>query len=262
MIQQLTDPVLEAHNLTVSYNANPVLWNIDFTLPKGELTGIIGPNGSGKTTLLKSFMGLVPLSSGFVKIFDQSLDNVRDRVSYVPQRETVDWDFPASVFDVVLMGRYSRKNILRRLSKEDHQIARESLEKVGMQDFANRQISQLSGGQQQRVFIARALARQAELFLLDEPFTGVDAASEEAILQLLIQMKNEGKSIIVVHHDLHTAKAYFDWIVLLNTRLVASGPKEEIFNTKLLQEAYGGKLTLLSKVGDLLKQEDFPIREK
>lgn len=262
MIQQVNDPVLEAHNLTVSYNANPVLWNVDFTLPKGELTGIIGPNGSGKTTLLKSIMGLVPLSSGFVKIFDQSLDNVRDRISYVPQRETVDWDFPASAFDVVLMGRYSRKNILRKLSKDDYRIATESLEKVGMQDYANRQISQLSGGQQQRVFIARALAREAELFLLDEPFTGVDAASEDAILKLLGVMKNEGKSIIVVHHDLHTAKAYFDWIVLLNTRLVASGPKEEIFNTKLLQEAYGGKLTLLSKVGDLLQQEDFPIREK
>lgn len=262
MIKQVADPVVEAHNLTVSYNASPVLWNVDFTLPKGELTGIIGPNGSGKTTLLKSIMGLVSLSSGFVKLFDQSLENVREKISYVPQRETVDWDFPASVFEIVLMGRYSKKNILRKLSKEDHKIARESLEKVGMQDFADRQISQLSGGQQQRVFIARALARQAELFLLDEPFTGVDAASEEAILKLLINMKNEGKSIVVVHHDLHTAKAYFDWIVLLNTRLVASGPKEEIFNTELLQEAYGGKLTVLSKVGDLLKQEHFPIREK
>ncbi|MES2630135.1 MAG: metal ABC transporter ATP-binding protein [Bacteroidota bacterium] len=262
MIQHVKDPIIETHNLTVSYNANPVLWNIDFTLPAGELTGIIGPNGSGKTTLLKSIMGLVPLSSGFVKIFGQSLENVRDKISYVPQRETVDWDFPASVLDVVLMGRYSRKNILRSLSREDHSIAQESLEKVGMQDFAKRQISQLSGGQQQRVFIARALARQSSLFLLDEPFTGVDAASEESILNLLIDMKKEGKSIVVVHHDLHTAKAYFDWIVLLNTRLVASGPKEDIFNTELLQEAYGGRLTLLSKVGDLLKQESFPIREK
>lgn len=262
MIKHTKDPILEVHNLTVAYNASPVLWNIDFTLPKGQLTGIIGPNGSGKTTLLKSIMGLVPLSSGFVKLFDQSLDNVRNKISYVPQRETVDWDFPASVMDVVEMGRYSKKNIFRSISKEDKQTAAEALEKVGMQDYAKRQISQLSGGQQQRVFIARALARQAELFLLDEPFTGVDAASEEAILKLLIEMKNEGKSIIVVHHDLHTAKAYFDWIVLLNTRLVASGTKDDVFNSDLLQEAYGGKLTLLSKVGDLLKQESFPIREK
>lgn len=262
MIKHVDNPILEAHNLTVSYHAQPVLWNLDFTLPKGELIGIIGPNGSGKTTLLKSIMGLVPLSSGFVKLFDQSLESVRNRISYVPQRESVDWDFPASVNDVVLMGRYSKKNILKRLTSEDRQIAAESLEMVGMQDFGNRQISQLSGGQQQRVFIARALARQADLFLLDEPFTGVDAASEEAILKLLAQMKQDGKSIVVVHHDLHTAQEYFDWIVLLNTRLVASGPKQEIFNQELLQEAYGGKLTLLSKVGDLLKQEDFPIREK
>ncbi len=262
MIQQVKNPLLEVHNLTVTYSGNPVLWNVDFTIPKGELVGIIGPNGSGKTTLLKAIMNLVDLSSGFVKIFDQSLENVRNKISYVPQRETVDWDFPASVFDVVLMGRYTPANILKRLTSHDKKLALEALEKVGMQDFANRQISQLSGGQQQRVFIARALARQAELFLLDEPFTGVDAASEAAILKVLAELKNEGKSILVVHHDLHTAKSYFDWIILLNTRLVASGPKEEVFNTNLLQEAYGGRLTLLSRVGDLLKEENFPVREK
>ncbi len=262
MIHQVENPIIEVHNLTVSYSGSPVLWNIDFTIPKGEMAGIIGPNGSGKTTLLKSIMQLVEPSSGYVKIFDQSLNNVRDKISYVPQRETVDWDFPASVFDVVLMGRYSKQNILRKLSKNDHDLAWDALEKVGMTEFANRQISQLSGGQQQRVFIARALARQSELFLLDEPFTGVDAASEEAILKLLEKMKQDGKTILVVHHDLHTAKAYFDWIVLLNTRLVASGRKEQVFQTELLQEAYGGQLTLLSKVGDLLKQENFPVREK
>ncbi len=262
MIQQVEKPIIEVHNLTVSYTQNPVLWNLDFTLPQGELIGIIGPNGSGKTTLLKTMMQLVKPDSGYVKMFDQSLDNIRHKVSYVPQRESVDWDFPATVYDVVLMGRYSPKNILKRLSKTDKDLAWEALEKVGMAAFATRQIAQLSGGQQQRVFIARALARQADLYLLDEPFTGVDAASEEAILQLLITMKNEGKTIVVVHHDLHTAKAYFNWIILLNTRLIASGWKDEVFKTELLQAAYGGRLTLLSRVGDLLKEQNFSVREK
>ncbi len=258
MILQADNQILEAHNLTVSYNGNPVLWNIDFTLPSGQLCGIIGPNGSGKTTLLKAIMGLIPPSAGFIKIYDQALENVRQRISYVPQRETVDWDFPASVYDVVLMGRYSTKKILKRLKPLDHKIALESLELVGLSAYKNRQIAQLSGGQQQRVFLARALAQQADLYLLDEPFTGVDAASEEAILGVLTSLRDQGKSIVVVHHDLQTAKNYFDWIVLLNTRLVASGPKDQIFKDQLLQEAYGGKLTLLSKVGELLKNTDQP----
>lgn len=253
---------IETHNLTVSYDRRPVLWNVDFELPIGQIVGIIGPNGSGKTSLLKAIMGLVPTSSGYVKIFDQELNKVRDRISYVPQRESVDWDFPASVMDVVLMGRYRRSNLMRRLTKSDKDIAAEALEKVNMLEFSNRQISQLSGGQQQRVFIARSLAQGADLYIMDEPFIGVDAATEEAIMTLLKEMKNQGKTVIVVHHDLQTAKAYFDWIVLLNTRLVASGPKADIFNEKLLQEAYGGKLDVLSKVGELIKEKSFPVREK
>lgn len=253
---------IEAHNLTVSYNRKPVLWNIDFSLPMGQITGIIGPNGSGKTTLLKAVMGLVKSSSGYVKVFDQPLEKVRDRVSYVPQRESVDWDFPASVMDIVLMGRYRKNNLMKRISKADRDIAAEALEKVNMLEYSERQISQLSGGQQQRVFIARSLAQGADLYIMDEPFVGVDAATEAAILRLLSEMKKDGKTVIVVHHDLHTAKAYFDWIVLLNTRLVAAGPKEQIFNENLLQEAYGGKLDVLSKVGDLMKEKDFPVREK
>ncbi len=253
---------LETHNLTVSYNRKPVLWNIDFQLPKGKIIGIIGPNGSGKTTLLKSIMGLTPLSSGYVQIFGQELNDVRSRVSYVPQRESVDWDFPATVMDVVLMGRYSPKKMFKRLSKEDRAIAKEALEQVNLLEFSNRQISQLSGGQQQRVFIARALTQNADLFIMDEPFVGVDAATEQAIIVLMKEMKSKGKTVIVVHHDLQTAKDYFDWIVLLNTRLVASGPKEEILNEELLQEAYGGKLNVLSKVGELIKQNEFPMREK
>lgn len=253
---------LETHNLTVSYNRRPVLWNIDFKLPTGKIIGIIGPNGSGKTTLLKAIMGLVKPSSGYVKIFDQPLDKVRERISYVPQRESVDWDFPASVMDVVLMGRYKKSNLIRRLTKADRDIAAEALEQVNMLEFSDRQISQLSGGQQQRVFIARSLAQGADLYIMDEPFVGVDAATEEAILELLSNMRKQGKTVIVVHHDLQTAKAYFDWIVLLNTRLVAAGSKTDTFKEELLQEAYGGRLNVLSKVGDLIKEKDFPVRER
>ena len=253
---------LEIHNLTVSYNRKPVLWDIDFTLPQGKLVGIVGPNGSGKTTLLKTIMGLLEADSGYVELLGKPLKEIRAKISYVPQRETVDWDFPANVLDVVLMGRYKKSTLFKRLSKTDKQIALESLEKVNMLEYANRQIGQLSGGQQQRVFIARSLAQKADVYLMDEPFVGVDAATEEAILNLLVQMKSEGKTVIIVHHDLQTAQEYFDWIVLLNTRLVGSGPKEEIFTTKNLQEAYGGKLTVLSKIGDLLSEKEFPIREK
>lgn len=253
---------LEVHNLTVSYNRRPVLWDIDFSLPEGQLIGIIGPNGSGKTTLLKSVMGLVAPSSGYVRVFDRPLDEVRQRVSYVPQRESVDWDFPTDVQDVVLMGRYRRSNLLRRLGRRDREIAREALAKVGMSEFAGRQISQLSGGQQQRVFIARSLAQQADLYVMDEPFAGVDAASEDAILGLLADMKQQGKTVIIVHHDLQTASQFFDWIVLLNTRLVAAGPVSEVLTAGNLQAAYGGQLTILSRVADLVRERDFPLREK
>ncbi len=253
---------VEAHNVTVAYNQKPVLWNVDFTLPEGNLIGIIGPNGSGKSTLLKSIMGLTTLSSGYIRLFGQTLEAVRSRISYVPQRETVDWDFPASVFDVALMGRYTRGNLFGRLSTLDKEIAAEALRKVNLLDYKNRQISQLSGGQQQRVFIARALAQQADLYIMDEPFAGVDAATENTILELLTELKNEGKTLLVVHHDLQSAERFFDWIVLLNTRLVASGTKNEVFTSELLQEAYSGKLNLLSQMGELLKQKQFPIREK
>lgn len=255
-------PAIEVHNLTASYNRKPVLWDIDFKLPAGQLIGIVGPNGSGKTTLLKNIMGLMEADSGYVNLFGKKLDDIRERVSYVPQRESVDWDFPASVMDVVKMGRYRKNNLFKRLNKKDKELSAEALEKVNMLEYANRQISQLSGGQQQRVFIARSLAQQADLYLMDEPFVGVDAATEESILKLLSEMKREGKTVVIVHHDLQTAYEYFDHIVLLNTRLVASGPKEEVFTSELLQEAYGGRLTVLSKIGDLMAKQDFPAREK
>jgi|TARA_B110000977_G_scaffold198932_1_gene284966 manganese/zinc/iron transport system ATP- binding protein len=258
---QVDKPVLEVHDLTVSYDKKPVLWDVDFTIPYGNLVGIIGPNGAGKSTLIKAIMNLVPKGSGFVKLYDDTLDNVRHKISYVPQRESVDWDFPASVLDVVLMGRYGKGSLLSRISKKDKEIAYESLKRVNMLDFANRQISQLSGGQQQRTFLARALAQEADLYLMDEPFAGVDAATERSIVDLLLEMRKEGKTIIVVHHDLQSAIDYFDWTLLLNTRLVASGPTEKVFTTELLQETYGGKLTLLSKIGDLMKEKQFPARE-
>lgn len=261
MIQHIDNPILEIHDLTVSYDRKPVLWDIDLTLPTGKLVGIVGPNGAGKSTLIKSVMGLTPNSSGYVKLFDQDLKEVRDRISYVPQRESVDWDFPASAFDVVLMGRYGKLGLFKRPRKADKEIAMDSLRKVGMDAYAHRQISQLSGGQQQRVFLARALAQQADLYFMDEPFAGVDAATEKAIISILREMSNKGKTVIVVHHDLQSVTEYFDWVILLNMRLVASGPVNEVFTTSLLQETYGGKLTLLSDVGDLKRQQRFPDRE-
>ncbi len=256
------DPVVEFHDLTASYDKKPVLWNIDMTLPQGALIGIIGPNGAGKSTLIKAAMGLLPLASGYVRLFDRPLDEVRRRVSYVPQRETVDWDFPTAVLDVVLMGRYGRLGLLARPGKADREIARECLRKVGMEAFARRQISQLSGGQQQRVFLARALAQEADLYFMDEPFSGVDAATESAILSILQEMTAQQKTVVVVHHDLQSAAEFFDWIVLLNMRLVASGPIEKVFTPDLLQETYGGKLTVLSEVGELVRKRQIPSREK
>ncbi|CAD5258160.1 MULTISPECIES: metal ABC transporter ATP-binding protein [unclassified Imperialibacter] len=256
------DPIIEVHDLTVSYSQKPVLWGIDLSLPKGSLVGIVGPNGAGKSTLIKAIMDLVPLSSGYVKLFDTQLDNVREKISYVPQRESVDWDFPASVYDVVMMGRYGKLGLFKRPRQADREVVQESMRLVGMEAFKNRQISQLSGGQQQRVFLARALAQQAEVYFMDEPFAGVDAATEKAIVELLRRMSKEGKTVVVVHHDLQSVAKYFDWLILLNMRLVASGPTVDVFKEELLQEAYGGKLTILSEVGDLLTKGRFPSREK
>jgi manganese/zinc/iron transport system ATP- binding protein len=258
---QLNNSIIEVHDLTVSYSNKPALWNIDFELPQGKIIGIIGPNGAGKSTLLKSIMGLLPLGSGFIKIFDQPLEQIRHRVSYIPQRGSVDWDFPANVLDVVMMGLYSTKKWYSRMGKKEKELAFEALEKVNMKEYAQRHIAQLSGGQQQRVFLARALAQNADLYLMDEPFAGVDASTESSILKLLGNMRNEGKTIIVVHHDLQTAKDYFDWIVLINTRLVAVGPTKEVLTQVNLQNAYGGKLALLEDVGQLMERENIPLRK-
>jgi len=262
MIEHVENPVLEIHDLTVSYNKKPVLWGIDLTLPAGALVGIIGPNGAGKSTLIKAVMGLISSSSGYVRIFNEELNTIRDRVSYVPQRESVDWDFPASVMDVVLMGRYGKLGLFKRPRKADYEVAEDCLRKVGMEGFKGRQISQLSGGQQQRVFLARALAQEADLYFMDEPFAGVDAATEKAIINILREMTQRGKTVIVVHHDLQSAHKYFNWVILLNMRLVASGPTEKIFTQEMLQETYGGKLTLLAEVSDLVQKQQFPSRDQ
>jgi manganese/zinc/iron transport system ATP- binding protein len=241
-------PALELHDLTVSYAKKPVLYGVDVQVPQGALVGIIGPNGAGKSTMIRAIMGLTPASSGWVQIFGETFEKSRHRVGYVPQREQVDWDFPVNVMDVVLMGRYGRRGWLRRVTKEDKKIAEESLDKVGMLPFRNRQIANLSGGQQQRVFLARALAQQSDLYLMDEPFAGVDATTERAIVTLLQDLQSQGKTILVVHHDLTTAKEYFDHMLLLNMRLVAFGKTEDVFTMEQLQKTYGGRLTILSDV--------------
>jgi manganese/zinc/iron transport system ATP- binding protein len=248
-------PALEVHDLTVAYHKKPVLWGIDLAVPRGKLVGIVGPNGAGKSSLIKAAMGLLPLSSGWVKVFGEPVRKHLTRVGYVPQRESVDWDFPVSVMDVVLMGRYGRLGLLRRPTKQDREIARDCLDKVKLLPYSNRQISNLSGGQQQRVFLARALAQESDLYFMDEPFAGVDAATESAIIALLHELKDKGKTLFVVHHDLPTARNYFDMLLLLNMRVVAFGPTEEVFTYELLQKTYGGRLTILSEVAEALRQK-------
>jgi len=236
--------------VTVAYRKTPVLYGIDLRLEPGRMVGIVGPNGAGKSTLLKACMGLVPLSSGWVKVFGQPFQKATRRVGYVPQRESVDWDFPVNALDVVLMGRYGRLGLGRRPSKEDRAVAEACLDKVGMTPFAKRQIANLSGGQQQRVFLARALAQESDLYFMDEPFQGVDAATETAIITVLRELRDQGKTLVVVHHDLTSARQYFDDLVLLNMRIVAHGPVEDVYNLETLQRTYGGRLTILSDVAD------------
>lgn len=232
-------------NMTVAYHKKPVLREITFNVPKGKLIGIIGPNGAGKSTLIKAILGLAPMASGNVQIYGEPYRNQRKKIGYVPQRGSVDWDFPTSALDVVLMGRYGHIGWIRRPKKSDIETAKVCLKKVGMLDYQDRQISQLSGGQQQRVFLARALAQDAEIYFMDEPFVGVDAATEKAIIALLNELKEKGKTVLVVHHDLQTVKEYFDWVLLLNLRKIDFGPTNKVFHIENLQKTYGGKLAFL-----------------
>ncbi len=245
---------LGIHALTVAYHRKPVLWDVDLDIPPGAIVGIIGPNGAGKSTLLKACLGLIPIASGRVTVFGKPYESQRQLVGYVPQRESVDWDFPVTVRDVVEMGTYGKLGWFSRPGRAERERAHEALAEVGLSDFANRQIGQLSGGQQQRVFLARALAQQAKLYLMDEPFASVDAATEQAIIAVLRRMRDEGRTAVVVHHDLETAREYFDWVVLLNTRVVAAGPTASVMTHDRLRETYGGRLTLLDEAGSRLKR--------
>jgi manganese/zinc/iron transport system ATP- binding protein len=246
---------LSIHDLTVAYNRRPVLWDADYDAPPGKLIAIVGPNGAGKSTLIKAVLDLIPRISGEVRVFGERYQKQRRRVAYVPQRNTVDWDFPVSALDVVAMGLYRKIGWCRPVTKRYREEAMESLRRVGMEGFASRQISQLSGGQQQRVFLARALAQKADLHLMDEPFAGVDAATEAAIVQLLRDLRDAGNTAIVVHHDLQTVHEYFDEVVLLNMRIVAAGPVDAVFTAENLKRTYGGKLALLDQVGQRMAEQ-------
>lgn len=234
-------PAIKIDDLTVSYHQKPVLWDIDLIVPQGVLMAIVGPNGAGKSTLIKSILGIVPPLAGTVSILGESYKNNKKKVAYVPQRGSVDWDFPVKVLDVVLMGTYGSLGWFKRPSKKEKEASLEALDKVGMLGFKDRQISQLSGGQQQRVFLARALVQKAEIYLMDEPFQGVDATTELAIIALLKTLKKQGKTVVVVHHDLDTVPEYFDWVTLLNVKVLASGEVDKTFTTENLQKAYGAK---------------------
>ncbi len=241
---------VEVEDLTVAYNIKPVLWDIDLKIPKGKLMAVVGPNGAGKTTLIKAMLGLLKPVAGTVHFMDGSGDvrALKNRIGYVPQSGSVDWDFPATVQDVVLMGCYGKLGWIRRPRKADTEFARQMLKKVGMEEYASRQISQLSGGQQQRVFLARALAQEADVYFMDEPFKGVDAQTERAIVALLKELKEQGKTVVVVHHDLQTVPDYFDWVTLINLRVVASGPVNEVFHEENLKKTYLSSTTLLRSV--------------
>jgi manganese/zinc/iron transport system ATP- binding protein len=245
-------PPIEVHDMTVAYHRKPVLWDVDLVLPEGKLIGVIGPNGAGKSTLIKAMLGLVPLSSGWVRIYGRPYRKSRHLVGYVPQRESVDWDFPVSVLDVVLMGTYGRLGWLRRPGRAEREQALAALDQVGLRPFARRQISQLSGGQQQRVFLARALCQDAKIYLMDEPFASVDAATERSIINILQELRRRGRTVVVIHHDLQTVAEYFDWLVMLNMRVVAQGATPEVLTQDNLSRTYGGRLNLLSKVADLI----------
>jgi manganese/zinc/iron transport system ATP- binding protein len=243
-------PAIEIHDLTVSYEKKPVLWDIDLSIPPGHLVAVVGPNGAGKSTLLKSILGLLAPASGHILALGKSATDQRHHFGYVPQRESIDWDFPVTVFDVVLMGRYGKLGLFKRPTKEDRGITLNAIRSVGLEDYANRQISQLSGGQQQRTFLARALAQEAEIYLMDEPFAAVDAATEKAIVEVLRSLRSKGSTVIAVHHDLQTIEEYFDWVVMLNLSLVAAGPVKTTFTPENLQRTYGGRLTLLDRVAE------------
>lgn len=233
------------NDLTVAYHKKPVLWDIDLEIPSGVLMAIVGPNGAGKSTLIKTMLNMIKPVTGETRFWGEAYDKQRKNIGYVPQRGSVDWDFPTNVLDVVTMGTYGELGWFKRPGKKEKEMAIKALEKVDMLPFADRQISQLSGGQQQRVFLARALVQNADIYFMDEPFQGVDAKTERAIINLLRELRSIGKTVVVVHHDLQTVEEYFDWVTLLNKVIIASGPVEKVFNEENLMKAYKSKVDKL-----------------
>ncbi|MEM9135543.1 MAG: metal ABC transporter ATP-binding protein [Actinomycetota bacterium] len=249
---------LEVTDLTVAYAEKAVLWDVDLAVPAGTLMAVIGPNGAGKTTLIKAILGLLKPAAGQVLLSGKGYEQQRRRVAYVPQRGSVDWDFPTSVLDVVMMGRYGDLGWFRRPRRREQEMSRKALVEVGMEDFADRQISQLSGGQQQRVFLARALVQDADIYFMDEPFQGVDATTERAIIGLLQRLRADNKTVVAVYHDLQTVAEYFDWVTLLNVRRIASGPVSEVFTAENLRRTYGGRIGFVEGIShptDMLEAE-------
>src|SRR5688572_5441580 len=248
------DVPLSIHDMTVAYHHKPSHSDDDLDAHESKLVSIVGPKGAVKSTLNKAAMDLVPKASGRVLIYGQPYRKQRHLVGYVPQRESVDWDFPVSALDVVAMGLYGKIGWLGPVTRKHKRTAMDALDRVGIADLASRQISQLSGGQQQRVFLARALVQDAKLYFMDEPFAAVDAATEQAIVRILRDLRSSGRTALVVHHDLQTVPEYFDYVILLNMRVVAHGPTEQVFMKENLQETYGGRLTLLDEAGEALKR--------
>lgn len=236
--------VIEINDLTVAYRFKPVLWDIDLDVPGGVMMAVVGPNGAGKSTLIKAMLDIVKPLAGTVRLMGRPYHEVRSKIGYVPQKGSVDWDFPTTVKDVVLMGTYGKLGWVRRPGKKEKLLADQAIEKTGLSDLASRQISQLSGGQQQRVFLARALVQEAEIYFMDEPFQGVDVTTEKAIINILKELKSRGKTVVVVHHDVQTVTEYFDWVTFLNVRKIAAGPVGQTFNNKNLELAYGAKFAI------------------
>jgi ABC-type Mn2+/Zn2+ transport system ATPase subunit len=245
----MSESIISIKGLSVNYDSKRVLTNIYLELDGGHVYGVLGPNGAGKSTLFKSILGLIEYSAGAITVFGKDIAQVRKRIAYVPQKDEIDWTFPVTVKDVVIMGRYPHKRILKRINNEDLAIVDHAMEEVGIIDLANRQIGNLSGGQQQRVFIARALAQQADLFFFDEPFAGIDITSEEKIVTIMSRLASEGKTMLVVHHDISTVPKYFSKVILINQRLIACGITEDAFTKENIAACYGAQLTILHKSG-------------
>ena len=251
----MKDIAWKVSQLMVNYDKTPVLWDLSFEVPEGCVAGLIGPNGAGKSTLIKTTMGMLKPISGKIECFGRPFDDVRGRVAYVPQKESVDWTFPITVLELVLMGRYGKLGLFRRPSKADKDSALRYLSEVGMEKYSKRHISQLSSGQQQRVFIARALLQEADLYFMDEPFSGVDAATERVIVDLLHSLKEKGKTIVIVHHDLNSVRSYFDWLIMLNTCLVGYGVVDDVFTEELITRTYGKTGVIFSEAVKLSKDQ-------